>query len=128
MSDEFNDPPDGDKVRPLELLTRGYLSRREIDRQLSYFVVIGTPALVHDPVKGSSLQPKTRWGDAWGMYRDQPTWKCPYTGAVFRSKSYSAYRLRDGLNYFQFLKLPYHKSILMFKSTAEQNQVRMHPM
>ena len=111
MSDEFNDPPDGDKVRPLELLTRGYLSRREIDRQLSYFVAVGTPALVHDHVKGSRLQPKTRWGIAWGMYRDQPTWKCPYTGAVFRSKSYSAYRLRDGLNYFQFLKLPYHKSI-----------------
>ena len=110
LGDEYCSPPDGDKARPLELLTRGYLSRREIDHQLSYYVAVGTPALVHEPIKGSFLGPKTRWGIACGMYRDQPTWKCPYNGSTFRSKSYSAYRLREGLNYFQFLKLPYRVS------------------
>ena len=110
LGDEYCSPPDGDKARPLELLTRGYLSRREIDRQLSYYVAVGTPALVHEPIKGSFLGPKTRWGIACGMYRDQPTWKCPYNGSTFRSKSYTAYRLREGLNYFQFLKLPYRVS------------------
>ena len=40
------------------------------------------------------------------MYLDQPIWWCPYTHVTFRSKSYSAYRLKEGINYAQFLKLP----------------------
>ena len=70
VSDDATQPADGDEARPLELLTRGYMSRRTIDQQLSYYVATGTPALVHDPVSGSRLAPKTRWGIAWGMYRD----------------------------------------------------------
>lgn len=79
--------------------------------ELSYYVSVGTPALVHDnSIRGSALEPKTRWGIAIGMYREQPIWKCPFTKATFRSKSYSAYRLKEGLNYAQFLKLPMMKS------------------
>ena len=111
LSDDVNMPADGDRARPLEILTRGYMSRRMIDRELTYFITCGTPALVHDSsVKGSSLRPKTRWGVACGMYRDQPIWWCPYTKVTFRSKSYSAYRLQNGLNYAQFLKIPIKKS------------------
>lgn len=99
-------PTNGDQARPLELLTRGRYSRRQIDRELSYFVQIGTPALVHTPqVKGSTLAPKVRWGIAWGMYRDQVIWLCPYTRATFRSKSFTAFELRHNMNYAQFLGL-----------------------
>ena len=111
LSDDVNMPADGDRALPLEMLTRGYYSRAMIRRELSYYVSVGTPALVHDnSIRGSALEPKTRWGVAIGMYREQPIWKCPFTKATFRSKSYSAYRLKEGLNYAQFLKLPMMKS------------------
>jgi len=107
QSDDIANPSDGDRARPLEMLTRGHYSRRMIDNELSYFIPCGTPAMVNDPdIKGSSLRPKTRWGIACGMYRDQPTWRCPFTKSMWRSKSYSAYRLRPGVNYGQFLNVP----------------------
>ena len=40
-----------------------------------------------------------------GMYRDQVCFMCPYTKSEFRSKSFAAFCLRDGLNYAQFLGL-----------------------
>ena len=98
---------DGDQPRPLEILYRGAYSRRQIDRELSYFVQVGTPALVHCPrVKGSQLQPKVRWGIAWGMYREQVVWLCPFTKSTFRSKSFTAFELKDRMNYADFLGLP----------------------
>jgi hypothetical protein len=102
---------DGDMARPLELLTRFCYSRRQIDRELSYYVPVGTPCLVHDPrIKGSALRPKTRWGIACGMYREQVWFYCPFTKSKWRSKSYSAYRLKSGINPWQFLRLPEPKS------------------
>ena len=47
-----------------------------------------------------------RWGIASGMLRDYPIWRCPYTQVEFRSKSYSAYKLKQGVNYAQLLKMP----------------------
>jgi hypothetical protein len=100
-------PIDGDQALPLEILTRGHYSRRQLYRELSYFVQIGTPALVHAAkIKGSTLAPKVRWGVAWGMYREQVVWRCPFTHSTFRSKSFTAFELRDNLNYAQFLGLP----------------------
>ena len=61
---------------------------------------------MHDPsVKGSALAPKVRWAIARGMYREQIIFIDPYSKASFRSKSYTAYRLNDGINWFQLLKL-----------------------
>jgi len=98
-SDDVAVPLDGDASRPLENLTRGYYSRRSIDRELSYYIPTGTPCLVHDPsVAGSTLAPKVRWGIARGMYREQVIFMDPYSKARFRSKSYTAYRLKDGTN------------------------------
>lgn len=100
-------PIDGDQARPLEMITRGRYSRRQIDRELSYFLQAGTPALVHDKaVKGSTLAPKVRWGVAWGMYREQVVFLCPITKSTFRSKSFVAFDLQHGVNYSQFLGLP----------------------
>ena len=100
-------PIDGDQALPLEILTRGHYSRRQLYRELSYFVQIGTPALVHAAkIKGSTLAPKVRWGVAWGMYTEQVVWRCPFTHSTFRSKSFTAFELRDNLNYAQFLGLP----------------------
>jgi hypothetical protein len=62
---------DGDRVRPLELFSRFHYSRRQIDRELSYYLPPGTPSLVQTKAKGSLLGPKTRWGVAKGMYREQ---------------------------------------------------------
>ena len=104
-------PMDGDRARPLELYTQdsygtaGY-SRRQIDRELSYFVGLGTPCLVQTKAKGSALKPKTRWGICIGMYRESCIFWCPYTKVTFRSKSFAAFRLREGLNFATFLGLP----------------------
>jgi hypothetical protein len=100
-------PPDGDQARPLEVCTGGYYSRRQIDRELSYFVPVGTPALVHEvKAKGSELAPKTVWGIAVGMYREAVKFWIPHTNGIRQTKSFTAYKLRTGLNYAQFLGLP----------------------
>ena len=63
-------PLGGDQARPLELITGGFYSRRQIDRELSYYIHIGTPALVHNnKAKGSTLGPKSQWGVAVGMHQ-----------------------------------------------------------
>jgi hypothetical protein len=63
---------DGDQPRPLEKITGFQYSRRQIDRELSYFVPVGLPTLVHmTKVKGIAITPKSRWAVPIGMYRDQ---------------------------------------------------------
>ena len=53
-------PADDDQARPLEVVTKDQHSRRQIDRELSYIVAVGTPMLVHDPqAKGTHLTPKS---------------------------------------------------------------------
>ena len=100
-------PVDGDRCRPIEVMTRGFLSRCILDKQLAEYVPVGTPALIHDPsVKGSCLGPKTRWAVAVGMFGDQPIWWDPIIVSKFRSKSYVAYLLQPGFNYTHFLTLP----------------------
>lgn len=107
LATEVSAPIDGDQALPLEILSRGKYSRRQIYRELSYFTQVGTPALVHNPrIKGSTLAPKVRWGIAWGMYREQVVWRCPFTKSTFRSKSFTAFDLQQGMNYAQFLGLP----------------------
>ena len=113
IATDTNAPVDGDYERPLEKATRGRYSRRQIDKELAYYVQPGRVALVHqEKVKGSQLQPKVRWGIAWGMYKEQVIFKCPYKGSTFRSKSFTAYELSNNMNYFQFLGLPYNKKTL----------------
>ena len=98
-------PMDGDRSRPIENYTSGYYDRRQIDRELSYFVGLGCPCLVQTMAKGSAIKPKTRWGICIGQERDQPVFMCPYTKAKFRSKSFTAFRLRQGLSFIKFLGL-----------------------
>ena len=100
-------PADGDQVRPLEEMTGFAYSRKQINRELSYFVPVGRVALVHrTKVKGSAIEPKSRWAVAIEMYREQVMWWSPYTKQDFRSKSFSAFKLRAGMNYMHFLGLP----------------------
>ena len=40
------------------------------------------------------------------MYRESCIFWCPYTKVTFRSKSFAAFRLREGLNFATFLRLP----------------------
>ena len=76
-------------------------------RELAYFQQAGTLALVHEPkAKGSQRKPKVRWGIAWGMYREQVVLKCPFTSSTFRSKSFTAIELEDGLSCYQLLGMP----------------------
>lgn len=63
-------------------------------------------ALVHTKVKGSTLAPRVRWAVAWGMYREQIVWRCPYTHSTFRSKSYSVTKLNHNMNYGHFFGKP----------------------
>ena len=106
ISSAHNIPLDGDRARPLEIATNYQYSRRQIDRELSYYIPVGTPCLVHDTLaKGSSLTPKVRWGIACGMYRETVKFRCPFVHSTFHSKSYTAYKLRHGLSYTTFLGL-----------------------
>ena len=107
VSHEVNQPIDGDRVRPLEALTRGAYSRRMIDKELSTFLPLGMPALVNmHKVRGSSLCSKARWGIAMGMLDSQCEFMCPFKMTRFWSKSFVGFKLRGGLNYAQFLGLP----------------------
>lgn len=103
VSHEVNQPIDGERVQPLEALTRGAYSRRMIDKELSSFLPLGMPALVNQPhVRSSSLQSKARWGVAMGMLGSQCEFMCPFKLTQFWSKSFVGFKLRGGLNYAQF--------------------------
>ena len=70
-SDDVAISMDGDRLRPMEMITCGYYSRRQIDREMGYYCAVGTPCLVYNATaKGSSLEPKVRWEIAMGMYRE----------------------------------------------------------
>ena len=97
---------DGDDILPIEALTNGAHSRRTITQELSFFVSVGTPCLVWKPsVKGSSIEGKVRWGIAQSMRGKTVRFLCPYNGESFLSRSYMAIKLREGVNYWQFLGL-----------------------
>lgn len=97
-------PIDGDRARPLELYTRGRYSRRQIDRELEYFLAVGTPALVHDCfAKGSTLGPKCTWMIALRMYREQVIFWSPKTKDCTKSKSYTAFKMRPGIHYTEVI-------------------------
>jgi hypothetical protein len=100
-------PIDGDQARPIEILTGGKHSRRQCDREISYFVAPGTPALVHDTMaKGSQLDTlKSSWKVAKGMYREQVRWWSPWTRQCSHSKSYTAFKLQEGISFIDFLGL-----------------------
>ena len=100
---------DGDAQRPLERITLGKISRRQIDNRLHHLIPLGTPCLIYQPKnKGSNLQiPKARWGIAIKMDGDMPIFFCPFrgTGTTFRSKNYIEYTLGLGINFYKFLGL-----------------------
>ena len=99
-------PKDGDQARPLERLTEGMHSRRQCDREITYFLAPGTPALVHDPaVMGSQLQPKSKRMVAKGMQEEQVIFWSPWTRLESRSKSYTAFKMQNGMSYTTVLKL-----------------------
>ena len=107
LAGDVTDPTDGDRASPLEKGTSGKYSRRKMMRELAYFQQAGTLALVHEPrAKGSQLKPKVRWGIVWGMYREQVVFKCPFTSSMFRSKSFTAIELEEGLSCYQLLGMP----------------------
>jgi hypothetical protein len=103
-------PPDGDVAPPIEQLftVRGiaYISRNQVYRELDSYVSVGTPALCHMPkVKGSDLEPKVRWGVAIGQRGKVTRWMCPFTRVQFRRRAFTAFTLKTGLNWSQFLGL-----------------------
>ena len=107
LASDVNESIDGDRASPIEIATQGRHSRRQVLRELSYYIPPGTVALVHEPkVKGSQLKEKVRYGIAWGMYREQVVFRCPIVASTFRSKSYMALEMAEGLNCYQFLGLP----------------------
>ena len=99
-------PVDGDMPSPIEKLFLGYISRHQVYRELDSYVACGTPALVHKPkVKGSDLEPRVRWAIAIGQRGKVTKWMCPFVKSRFKSRSFTAFTLRTGLNWSQFLGL-----------------------
>jgi site-specific DNA-cytosine methylase len=116
-------PPDGDVAPPIHHMFNGYVSRNQVYRELDYFVVTGTPALCQVKVKGSSLEPRVRWGVAIGQRGKITLWLCPFSKARFRTRTFTAQVLRSGLSYSQFLGLgdiaPSAQSRMMPKDDQE---------
>ena len=81
---------DGDASRPLEILSKGRRSRRQLDNVLHHAVAFGSLAMVSNgTVKGSNITAsKARFGICIGMNVDMPRWICPYRGVEFQSKQY----------------------------------------
>ena len=52
------------------------------------------------------------------MYREQVVFKCPFTSSTFRSKSFTAIELEDGLSCYQFLGMP--------QPTLSKRRLMMH--
>ena len=101
---------DGDRQRPIGIFTNCRYGRQQVTREIDYYVPVGTPCLVHDHhAMGSTVGPKVRWGIASSMHRDVPEFLCPFANTTFRSKSYVAYKLKEGLNYEQFLSIKQRK-------------------
>jgi hypothetical protein len=102
---------DGDNPRPLEIATNFRYSRKQITKELSSFIAIGTPALTWNAevnkhaAKGSDVHSRARWGVARSMDRHIPQWFCPFTKSPFTTGSYIALELASGINYAQFLGL-----------------------
>ena len=109
VSHEVNQPIDGDRIRPLEALTRGAYSRRMIDSELSTFLPSGhAGSSQHATSTGAPhLRSKARWGIAMGMLGSQCEFMCPFklTQLLVQELSWGS-NLRGGLNYAQFLGLP----------------------
>ena len=58
-------------------------------------------------VAGSSLQPKVRWGISLGtMHYETPWFEDPFSKAHFKSKSFTAYRMRAEVDCWSFLNMP----------------------
>ena len=88
---------DGDRQRPIEIFTNGRYGRQQVNREINYYVPVGTPCLVHDHhAMGSTVGPKVRWGIASSMHREVPEFLCPFANTTFRSKSYVACKQAEG--------------------------------
>ena len=101
-----NAPHDGDIPSPIERLYGDFYSRHQVYRDIDNYVSVGTPALCHIPeVKGSDNRPKVRWGIAIGRWGKVTRWLDPFINSQFRTRSFTAFKLRTGINWSQFLGL-----------------------
>jgi hypothetical protein len=136
---------DGDNPRPLERTTNFKVSRKQISKELSAFIPIGTPAITWNAeankltAKGSDIHSRARWGIAKGMDRHIPQFFCPFTMATFHTGSYTAIDLAEGINWYQFLGLkgpapprtifipmqPDYKLLITLPELAERDRVQM---
>ena len=103
---DAHNPIDSDRASPIEILFVGWISRHQVYRELGCYIGCGRPALCRvSSAKGSDLEPRVRWGIALDRRGKVTLWLCPWTLARFRSRTFTAYELREGLNAFQFLGL-----------------------
>ena len=97
---------DGDAIRPEEHLSNGRISRKECDRRLHYFVLVGTPAMVTiNNTKVSNIDQinRVRWGIAVKMINgDLPLFMDPHTGSTFRSRAYRLFEMKPGESAWSF--------------------------
>lgn len=93
---------DGDVASPIELLSNGRYSRRQVHKELKASGPPGMLALVYDNnVKGSDLDARQRPGVLIGMTGSIPIWEDPFTHSHFRCKSYTKVNVAEGLNFYQ---------------------------
>lgn len=106
------DPTDGDIARPLEMITYGWMSRRQCNLELSAFVLPGTLVLVHDAkALGSDLgRHKSEWLVAQSMLGRQLIAYCPTTKQERKTSSYSVFEGPTGVHWRDQLGVKYEPS------------------
>ena len=99
-------PVDGDMPSPIERLFQGYYSRHQVYRELDSFIAVGNLALCNIPgAQANAQEARVRWGVSIGHSGKVTRWMCPFTKSRYKSRSYTAFELRSGLNWSQFLGL-----------------------
>jgi hypothetical protein len=132
-----------DNPRPLEVATNFRISRKQITKELSAHIPIGTPALTWNAevnkgtAKGSDIHTRARWGIAKSMDRHVPQFFDPFTKATFHTGSCVAMHLEEGINWWQFLGMqgptppravfvpihPDYKIMIMLPELADRGRV-----
>lgn len=105
------DSPDGDSMRPLEMLTMGQVSRAAINRQLGAFVLPGSLIWVHDAkALGSSVtNPKTVPRVVRRMEGHQVVCFSPHTKIEMKTDSYILVNPGSQVNWRDQMGIPYVK-------------------
>ena len=101
---------DGDAITPIEELSNSKVSRRDCSKWISNLIAIGTPCMVSQ-ANSSKASDNTKigrhkMGIAYKMLGTLPVFKCPITGAFFRSRNAVIFKAALGESAYEYWGFP----------------------